>query len=383
MTALKLDLTALDVHEQATTASTTKLEKIVAKLEHAAHGRAARNGDLPNDNPPAPMEVFKPEVIAPNPATGPITAEGKARSRLNATKHGALSEVVPPHERSEYAEHLQAVRDNCAPVGYLEERLTDRIASSLWRLRRMERYESAIVGRDSTNAVGKLFEFKPDYSRSSNPAVAGLRAKPDFREPKVIEDELNTVSIAAEIHALGMDRVMLEPGVRLQAWLEGFWEIAHAALKDDVWENKLWKRAERNIEKVLRANGLKDHEWNEADAAPFLTFELASEAVHALARVTLWGETLGPLREQWAWAGERLNDRVVALELEGRTVRAARVMTAALASLPHPDTTEKIARYETHLERGLYRAMHELEAMQDRRKGRAAPLARVQVHGDG
>jgi hypothetical protein len=381
MNALKLNVTALEVHEQAMNASTTKLEKIAAKLERNAHERAAQNGDLPNDNPTAPIEVFKPEVIAPNPAPGPITPEGKAHSRLNATKHGALSEVVPLHERTDYAEHLQAVRDDYNPVGYIEERLTDRIASSLWRLRRMERYESAIVARDSTNAVKGLFEFKPDYSRSSNPAVAGLRAKPDFRERKVIEDELNTVRIAAEIHALGMDRVMLEPGVRLQAWLEGFWEIAHAALKDDVWENKLWKRAERKIEKVLRANGLKDYGWNEEDAAPFLTFELAGEAVHTLARVTLYGETLGPLSERWEWFAGHLSDHVKALEKELSIVGAAKAFTAALASLPHPDTTEKIARYETHLERGLYRAMHELEAMQDRRKGKAAPLARVQVHG--
>jgi len=35
---------------------------------------------------------------------------------------------------------------------------------------------------------------------------------------------------------------------------------------------------------------------------------------------------------------------------------------------------EKIARYEAHLSRGLYKAMHDLEALQARRLGGSAPL---------
>jgi hypothetical protein len=40
---------------------------------------------------------------------------------------------------------------------------------------------------------------------------------------------------------------------------------------------------------------------------------------------------------------------------------------------------EKIARYEAHLSRQMYQALHELEALQARRVGNAAPLARVDV----
>jgi hypothetical protein len=42
---------------------------------------------------------------------------------------------------------------------------------------------------------------------------------------------------------------------------------------------------------------------------------------------------------------------------------------------------QKLQRYEAHLERILYRALHELEAMKEKRNGRQAPLARVEVHG--
>jgi hypothetical protein len=49
--------------------------------------------------------------------------------------------------------------------------------------------------------------------------------------------------------------------------------------------------------------------------------------------------------------------------------------------LPDEQTLEKVARYEAHLSRGLYKALHELEALQIRRSGGAAPLARLDVDG--
>jgi hypothetical protein len=48
--------------------------------------------------------------------------------------------------------------------------------------------------------------------------------------------------------------------------------------------------------------------------------------------------------------------------------------------LPDERTLEKVARYEAHLSRGLYKALHELEALQARRTG-GAPLARLDVDG--
>ena len=49
--------------------------------------------------------------------------------------------------------------------------------------------------------------------------------------------------------------------------------------------------------------------------------------------------------------------------------------------LPDDAELDKLIRYEAHLGRQLYHALHELEAIQERRRGNAAPLARVNVHG--
>jgi hypothetical protein len=49
--------------------------------------------------------------------------------------------------------------------------------------------------------------------------------------------------------------------------------------------------------------------------------------------------------------------------------------------LPDEKTLEKVARYEAHLSRLMFKVLHELEALQVRRSGGAAPLARLDVDG--
>ena len=52
-----------------------------------------------------------------------------------------------------------------------------------------------------------------------------------------------------------------------------------------------------------------------------------------------------------------------------------RELDAQLRSLALPDeaATDKVLRYETHLDRQLYRAMDQLERLQRRRKGENVP----------
>jgi hypothetical protein len=72
-------------------------------------------------------------------STGPKTPEGKAKVAGNAIKHGlrAQTNVLPDVESEEdWEEHVAEVRAYWAPVGYMEEVLTKRIAEMLWRLRR-------------------------------------------------------------------------------------------------------------------------------------------------------------------------------------------------------------------------------------------------------
>jgi hypothetical protein len=56
-------------------------------------------------------------------------------------------------------------------------------------------------------------------------------------------------------------------------------------------------------------------------------------------------------------------------------------MQTGIRMLPDPETRNGIMRYEAHLHRLLNQTLHELEAMQARRRGEHAPLARLDISG--
>ena len=70
------------------------------------------------------------------------------------------------------------------------------------------------------------------------------------------------------------------------------------------------------------------------------------------------------------------------IQTEARSLRQAAEGARIERLLPDGATLEKLMRYEAHLNRQLYQALHELEAMQNRRRGETAPLARLDVHSD-
>lgn len=100
------------------------------------------------------------------------------------------------------------------------------------------------------------------------------------------------------------------------------------------------------------------------------------EVVDALAPVGLVETTLA---ERVASAFWRLR-RVTAYE-EATLAERQRLETPSARLLPHPLDLDKICRYEAHLTRQLYQALHELEALRAARRGQAGPLLRVDVQG--
>jgi len=82
-------------------------------------------------------------------STGPKTAEGKARSRLNALTHGLRAEdfVLPTESAAEFRDHLDAWAADWRPPTMARAHLVERAAVASWRLRRCVRVESARLSR--------------------------------------------------------------------------------------------------------------------------------------------------------------------------------------------------------------------------------------------
>jgi hypothetical protein len=83
-------------------------------------------------------------------STGPKTPDGKAAVRLNALRHGLLSEeiLLPGEDEEALRELAEDLRAELQPVGELEGLLVDRITSLLWRLRRLGRVEAGIFAHE-------------------------------------------------------------------------------------------------------------------------------------------------------------------------------------------------------------------------------------------
>src|SRR6476620_6046091 len=79
-------------------------------------------------------------------STGPVTDEGKRRSRQNAVRHGLTAETVIDalEDANDYASFEMAVTADYDVQSAVERELVLRLASLLWRLRRATAIESGL-----------------------------------------------------------------------------------------------------------------------------------------------------------------------------------------------------------------------------------------------
>src|SRR6516165_5221379 len=80
-------------------------------------------------------------------STGPRTTSGKARSSLNARKHGLTGKniVIGDEDPKEFDALRAALEHDLQPSTAYESELVDRAAGLFWRLRRIPAIEAAIV----------------------------------------------------------------------------------------------------------------------------------------------------------------------------------------------------------------------------------------------
>ncbi len=88
-------------------------------------------------------------------STGPKTPEGKAAVRLNALRHGLLTQqiLLPGEDEDTLRELDERLRTELQPVGELENLLVDRIIASSRRLWRLGRVEAGIFVQEFYGSV--------------------------------------------------------------------------------------------------------------------------------------------------------------------------------------------------------------------------------------
>src|SRR6266446_7611306 len=88
-------------------------------------------------------------------STGPKTPEGKARSKMNALKHGLTAEqiVLPDEDPQEYDALCQRWLDAYPDAGPAQLALIELAVRNAWKLRRADDHERAMIAHRMRHAA--------------------------------------------------------------------------------------------------------------------------------------------------------------------------------------------------------------------------------------
>jgi hypothetical protein len=290
---------------------------------------------------------------------GPATQEGKEVVKWNATQHGIRSPapvVTRVEKKEDWEEHRDGMLESLHPEGHLELVLAERVALLSWRLHRVIRYETESIALYQERVEDDLARERRFESDPDRPEVVRSNAKSAREEHRLLK-RFAKLEDDKPLSALDADSVI--------------WEAMECA--DKVAEGEV--DPEELLESISVPALPDSDSWEGYEG---WTAGLARAVIEAVAQAT--EEEPEELVEA-ATRGARFKVERAKLEAE-KVERDLRNM-ARERLLPDDKTLEKVARYEAHLSRGLYKALHELEALQVRRTGGAAPLARLDVDGLG
>lgn len=282
-------------------------------------------------------------------STGPKTKSGKAASSRNAVKHGVLAAtpVLPGIEnREDWEKHRDGLLESLAPVGYLEEMLTIRLAVLAWRLWRVVRYEAEV----STAAVARA---EADLEEERDEKGTGKPSEPAEAREKAQRAALLIETLEA------LPKLPDEESVDRESAVAVLWAF-HEELPEDSEE--------------ISIPGIPDDDA-EFDAFDRWTVGLLRKATEYYARAgrmtvdALLRKCILSASKEGYWAQKRERDLVeqgerwkLLLERENRS-----------RMLLEPEVLDKVARYEINLERAFLRTLHEIQRLQASRSGAVVP----------
>lgn len=287
---------------------------------------------------------------------GPVTQEGKEVVRWNAVRHGIRSPapVVPGVEKKEdWEQHIDGVLESLQPEGHLESVLAERVALLSWRLHRVTRYETEAIA---------LFQEKVEddlaHRRRFGSHVLGADHPEEVRWK--LKDAQKTFRMFKKFPGLPDDKHLSGGDAAGVLW------GVSAYIEDE------------DLEKVQPPSGVPEWAGMQEDTAEWDGWTVGMVREYVVAMASPADESPKELLEA---ATEKARLDVISAKQAVERVEKDLERMSRERLLPDEKTLEKVSRYEAHLSRGLYKALHELEALQSRRSGGAAPLARLDVDG--
>jgi len=278
-------------------------------------------------------------------STGPKTLQGKSVVKWNAVKHGLLSKEVVilagegKENKTEFRNLTSQLWQDLQPVGVLEEMLVEKIAICYWRLRRVLRCEIGEIRKELDTASWRFV----------------------FKQAEQVALEKDSLFLERSRQNLKKNSLGLQ-------YLTG---VLDEVSKDVEQVGYLSKEA---LEKLMKNFGLEE------EGFPFWCLVFTQMATQRTEKVKEDPENYSdiPSPEKckeiilYLIDGERKKLESLKEVIQENENLELEANVASLA-LPSKEAVDKILRYETAIERQLYRAMSQLERLQRQRKGETIP----------
>lgn len=256
-------------------------------------------------------------------------------SRFNAVKHGILSKCTVLHweDASEYDGLLADLVESHCPVGPIEEHLVEELAGIIWRKRRVRLAEGSAMRR-------KLLEVSRTPLNSQKTAKAALVSMPISPNYDVVEKALTITD--TEVHEIKGDIGELCRLVLKMLDSTRMYVLVKAERGDSVAQRIAYKQLVKDLPDDLVNKWQVSLKKSAKDPQPAYTATLSS---------------------LWEWMYKEGFPRFPIHVLYGYEIREQAFGDAFM-----PEQMEKIARYETHLDRKLERMLAMLMKLQQVRR---------------
>ena len=260
-------------------------------------------------------------------STGPKTALGKAKSALNAVKHGVFLKECLKNISDEEARDYEALRlgvfESLKPRDQMQAILCDKVAIDVWRLRKVLAFEQGATQLETLN-----------LDASGSP--------------------VNFIERRAIIYNMENHKSESEDLNQLKKWLTGKGDAKFSDLSDKAcW---LLEEIVQNLQQRFPEN------YRHMD------IELLENCKH-LSEFCTWNEL--DLNKFKADLLESIENKLRSMcgisdyyKKDLQEFDHKRSIYESVAQLPSAENTDKVIRYETHLQRSIERNLRLLRSLQ-------------------
>jgi hypothetical protein len=126
-------------------------------------------------------------------STGPRTPQGRARSSINALRHGITGQVsiMTTEDRAAHDKFVQELIDRLRPEDPLELQFASLVAEDFWRLQRIRSVENDILALGNFSEAADIDVDHPEIHTSLTRAQTFLDRSKDFERLTLYEQRIN------------------------------------------------------------------------------------------------------------------------------------------------------------------------------------------------